>query len=128
MSGGRGSRRFPPNRGVQWSDTAESTLWGMALGAAAVVDIVLGLAEIVPASCQSLRAAWSSLLEVRSSICDAVAFGGPPQVKVLRAPAGVGHAAVLNPLDGVQARAPGSLGDTWRSRTPRGGVRDSGCG
>jgi len=44
-----------------------------------------------------------------------------PQVKVLRAPAGVGHAAVLNPLDGVQARAPGSLGDTWRSRTPRGG-------
>ena len=44
-----------------------------------------------------------------------------PQVKVLRASAGVGHAAVLNPLDRVQARAPGSLGDTWRSRTPRGG-------
>ena len=44
-----------------------------------------------------------------------------PQVKVLRAPAGVGHAVVLNPLDGVQARAPGSLEDTWRSRTPRGG-------
>ena len=58
MSGGRESRRFPPNRGVQWSDTVESTLWGMALG----VRIVLGLAEIVPASCQSLRAAWSSLV------------------------------------------------------------------
>jgi hypothetical protein len=55
---GRGSRRFPPNCGVQWSDTVESTLWGMALG----VRIVLGLAEIVPASCPSLRAAWSSLV------------------------------------------------------------------
>ena len=44
-----------------------------------------------------------------------------PQVKVLRAPAGAGHAAVLDPLDRVQARAPGSPGDTWRSRTPRGG-------
>jgi len=81
MSGARGSHRFPPTRGVQWSDTVESTLWGMALGVAAVVDIVLGLAEIVPASCQSLRAAWSSLLEVRSSICDAVAFGGPRKSK-----------------------------------------------
>ena len=81
MSGGRGSRRFPPNRGVQWSDTVESTLWGMALGVAAVVDIVLGLAEVVPASCQSLRAAWSSLLEVRSSVCGAVAFGGPRRLK-----------------------------------------------
>jgi len=78
---GRGSRHFPPNRGVQWSDTVESTLWGMALGVTAVVDIVLDLAEIVPASCQSLRAAWSSLLEVRSSICDAVAFGGPRKSK-----------------------------------------------
>ena len=78
---GRGSRRFPPNRGVQWSDTVESTLWGMTLGVAAVVDIVLGLAETVPAPCQSLRAAWSSLLEVRSSVCGAVAFGGPRRSK-----------------------------------------------
>jgi len=61
MSGGRGSHCFPPNRGVQWLDTVESTLWGMALGVAAVVDIVLGLAEIVPVPCQSLRAAWLSL-------------------------------------------------------------------
>ena len=54
---GRGSRRFPPNRGVQWSDTVESTLWGIALGVAAVVDIVLGLAEIAPAFCQPLQVA-----------------------------------------------------------------------
>ena len=30
---------FPRIAGVQWSDTVESTLWGMALGVAAVVDI-----------------------------------------------------------------------------------------
>ena len=72
---------FPRIAGVQWSDTIESTLWGMALGVAAIVDIVLGLAEIVPASCQSLRVAWSSLLEVRSSICGAVASGGPRRSK-----------------------------------------------
>ena len=72
---------FPRIAGVQWSDTVESTLWGMALGVAAVVDIVLGLAEIVPASCQSLRAAWSSLLEVRSSVCGAVTLGGSRRSK-----------------------------------------------
>ena len=77
MSGGRGSRCFPPNRGVQWSDTVESTLWGMASGAAVVLDIVLGLAEITLVSCQPPQAAWSSLLGVRSSICGAVAFCGP---------------------------------------------------
>ena len=113
---GRGSRRFPPNRGVQWPNTVESTLWGMASGAAVVLDIVLGLAEIAPAPCQPSRR--------RGHRCRAYSSGGilrALQVKVLRAPAGVGHAAVLNPLDGVQARAPGSPGDTWRPRTPRGG-------
>ena len=45
---GRGSRRFPPNRGVQWSDTVESTLWGMASGVAGVLGIVLGPAKIAP--------------------------------------------------------------------------------
>ena len=68
---GRGSHRFPPNRGVQWSDTVGSTLRGLASGVAVVLDIVLGPAEIAPASCQSLQAAWSSLLDVRSSVCGA---------------------------------------------------------
>ena len=81
MSGGVEVVVSPRTAGVQWSDTIESTLWGMALGVAAVMDIVLGLAEIVLASCQSLRAAWSSLLEVRSSVCGAVAFGGPRRSK-----------------------------------------------
>ena len=58
---GRGSRRFPPNRGVQWSNTVGSTLWGMASGVAVVLNIVLDPAEIEPASCQPLQAAWSSL-------------------------------------------------------------------
>ena len=62
MSRGRGSRHFPPNRGVQWSNTVGSTLWGMASGVAVVLDIVLGPAEIAPASCQPLQAAWSSLV------------------------------------------------------------------
>ena len=50
-----------------------------------------------------------------------------PQVKVLRAPAVAGHAAVPDPLVGVLACTLGGPGGTWRSRTPRGGIRDSGC-
>ena len=56
-----GSRRFPPNRGVQWSNTMRSTLWGMASGVAVILGIVLGLAEIARASCQPQQRAWESL-------------------------------------------------------------------
>ena len=52
----------PRIAGVQWSNTVGSTLWGMASGVAVVLDIVLGPAEIAPASCQPLQAAWSSLV------------------------------------------------------------------
>ena len=52
---------FPRVVGVQWSNTVESTLWGMTLGVEIVLTIVLGLAEIAPASCQPLQAEWSSL-------------------------------------------------------------------
>ena len=52
---------FPRIAGVQWSHTVGSTLWGMALGVAVVLDVVRGLAEIAPASCQLKQAAWSSL-------------------------------------------------------------------
>ena len=41
---------FPRIAGVQWSNTVGSTLWGMASGVAVVLRIVLGLAEIAPAS------------------------------------------------------------------------------
>ena len=57
MSGGRGSHCLPPNRGVQWPNIVGSTLWGMASGMAVVLDIVLGLAKIAPASCQPLQVA-----------------------------------------------------------------------
>ena len=41
----------PPRiAGVQWPSTIGSTLWGMASGVAVVLGIVLGLAEIAPAS------------------------------------------------------------------------------
>ena len=72
---------FPQIAGVQWSSTMESTLWGMASGVAVVLDIVLGLAEIAPASCQPQQAAWSSLWGVQSSRCGVVAFGGPRRLK-----------------------------------------------
>ena len=60
----RGSWRssyFPRIVVVQWSSTVGSTLWGMASGATVVLGIVLGLAEIAPASRQPQQAAWSSL-------------------------------------------------------------------
>ena len=40
----------PRIAGVQWSSTVESTLWGMALGVAVILGVVLGLAEIAPVS------------------------------------------------------------------------------
>ena len=55
------SSSSPRIAGVQWSSTVESILRGMASGVAVVLDIVLGLAEIAPASCQSQQTAWSSL-------------------------------------------------------------------
>ena len=36
--------------GVQWSNTVESALWGIASGVAVVLGVVLGFAEIAPAS------------------------------------------------------------------------------
>ena len=44
---GHGSRRFPPNRGVQWSDTVESTLWEGG-GCRSRPGYRLGLAKIAP--------------------------------------------------------------------------------
>ena len=44
------SSSFPRIAGVQWSSTVGSTLWGMASGVAVVLGIVLGFAEIAPAS------------------------------------------------------------------------------
>ena len=55
------SSSSPRITGVQWSSTVESTLWGMAPGVAVVLGIVLGLAEIAPASWRLQRAAWSLL-------------------------------------------------------------------
>jgi hypothetical protein len=81
---------LPRIAGVQWSDTVGSTLWGVAV----VLDVVHDLAEIAPASCQLQQAVWSSLWNVQSSGC------GVPwalQVRVLRAPAVTGHAAVPDP-------------------------------
>ena len=52
---------FPRVVGVQWSNTVESTLWGMALGVPIVLAIVLGLADTAPASYHPLQAEWSSL-------------------------------------------------------------------
>ena len=52
---------FPRIAGVQWSSTVESTLWGMAPGVTVVLGVVLGPAEIAPASWQLQGAVWSLL-------------------------------------------------------------------
>ena len=44
------SSYFPRIAGVQWSSTVGSILWGMASGVVVVLGIILGLAEIAPAS------------------------------------------------------------------------------
>ena len=51
------SSSSPRIAGVQWSSTVESTMWGLAPG----VAVILGLAEIAPASCQLQQVVWSSL-------------------------------------------------------------------
>jgi hypothetical protein len=68
---------FPRIAGVQWSNTVGSTLWGLASGVVDVLDIVLGLAEIAPASCQPQQVAWSSRWGVQSSRCGVVVLRGP---------------------------------------------------
>ena len=81
---------FPRIAGVQWSNTVGSTLWGVAV----VLDVVHDLAEIAPASCQLQQAVWLSLWNVQSSGCG---IQWALQVRVLRAPAVAGHAAVPVP-------------------------------
>ena len=44
------SSSSPRIAGVQWSGTVENTLWGMVPGVAIALSVVLGLAEIAPAS------------------------------------------------------------------------------
>ena len=62
MRRGTWKSSFSPRiTGVQWLSTVESTLWGMTPGVAVVLGIVLGLAEIAPASWQLQGAAWSLL-------------------------------------------------------------------
>ena len=85
---------LPRIMGVQWSDTVGSTLWGVASGVAVVLDVVHDLAEIAPASCQLQQAVWSSLWNVQSSGCD---IPWALQVRVLRALAVTGHAAIPDP-------------------------------
>ena len=68
------SSSSPRIAGVQWSSTVGSTLWGMAPGVAVILGIVLGLAEITPASWRLQRAAWSLLWRVPSSRRGVAAF------------------------------------------------------
>ena len=70
------SSSFPQIAGVQWSSTVESTLWGMTPGVAAVLGVVVGLAEIAPASWQLQRAAWWFLWRVPFPAFDVAALRG----------------------------------------------------
>ena len=66
----------PQIAGVQWSSTVESTLWGMATGMAVVLGVVVGLAEIAPASWQLQRAAWWFMWRVPFPAFDVAALRG----------------------------------------------------
>ena len=75
MHGGSWKSSFSPRiAGVQWSNTVESTLWGMTLGVAVVLGVVLGLAEIAPVSLWLLQASWRLLWRVPSSRCGVATF------------------------------------------------------
>ena len=52
---------FSLNRGGAVVEHCGKYTVGMAPGVAVILGIVLGLAEITPASCQPQQAAWSSL-------------------------------------------------------------------
>ena len=68
------SSSSPRIAGAQWSSTVESILWGMASGVAVVLGVVLGLAEIAPASWQLQRAAWWFLWRVPFPAFDVAAL------------------------------------------------------
>ena len=104
---------FPQIAGVQWSNTVGSTLWGVASGVAVVLDVVRGLAVITPVSCQPHS--------VRSSRCGVMAFRGACRSESCMHQRWWGTRQSQSPLDGVLACTLGGPGDTWRSRTPRGG-------
>ena len=55
------SSSSPRIAGAQWSSIVGSTPFGMAPVVAVVLGIILGLAEIAPASWRLQRAAWSLL-------------------------------------------------------------------
>src|SRR6185312_7254388 len=125
MSGGAEVIVSPRIAGVQWSNTVESTLWGMASGVAVVLDVVLGPAEAAPTSCGG-RA--DVLPAPASGMVFYIRRGGVRwalRTRVLHAPAVAVavavRAAAPDPLVGVWACTLGGTGDTWRSRTPRGG-------
>ena len=80
---GRGSRRFPPNRGVQWSDTVGSTLWEGGVRRSrpgyrpwSCEDRAGRPVKIVPVVLPA-PAGGVVVADVWSSIYGAVAFGGP---------------------------------------------------
>ena len=120
----------PQIAGVQWSNTVGSTLWGMTSCVTVILDIVLGLAEIAPASCQPRQAAWSSLWGVQSSRYGVVALRGPCKsgscIYVRQRWQGVWRSRT--PLDGVLACALRRSGSHMEIPDPsRGEVRAFGC-
>ena len=98
--GSRKSSSFLRITGVQWSSTVGSTLWGMASGVAVVLGIVLGLAEIAPASGQPQQAARGRRCRVYRLLGVAWRRSVGPAGQGLAyicAPAVVGHVAVPAP-------------------------------
>ena len=94
MSMGAWKSSFSPRiAGVQWSYTVGSTLWGMASGVAVVLLSCGDRAGVLPAP------AGGIVVAVGCTVLQMWRGGAPwtLQVRVLRAPAVTGHAAIPDP-------------------------------
>ena len=122
MSGGRGSRRFPPNHGDTVTEYCRKYTVGHGGGRRSRPGYRPWSCEDRagrPASpCRWHGCRWCMVVYIRRS-----GVQWALRTRVLHAPAVAvaGRAAAPDPLVGVRACTLGGPGDTWRSRTPQGG-------
>ena len=119
MSGGVEVVVFPRIAGVQWSDTVGSTLWegGGRRSRPGYRPWSCEYGAGRPASpCRRRGRRRRMVLYIRRG-----GIQWALRTRVLHAPAVAGRAAAPDTLVGVLACPLGGPGDTWRSRTPKGG-------
>ena len=113
---GHGSRRFPLNRGVQWSDTVGSTLWEGGARRSRPGYRPWSCEDCAgrPANlCRRRGRRWCMVFHIRRG-----AIRWAPRIRVLHAPvvAVAARAVPPDPLVGVRACTLGGPGDSVRAR------------